>query len=111
MFATQKYSATKDQTDFSFSFPYLDAGTVKVFKNGVIVDSMAYTLHNGVVSFFDPMLGGEQITIKRVTSITSRSVDFTDVSILRETDLDTAFIQLFYKIQEQQDEIEELRGV
>lgn len=110
MLATAKYVALKYQTDFTFSFTYRDQDKILVYINGTKQDESTYTVDNGLVSLAFECQGGEQVIIKRHTSIDIRQVDFTDVSILREVDLDDALIQVFQKVQELQDRLDELEG-
>lgn len=109
MYATAYYEATEGQTQFTVSFSYRDIDTIRVFVDGTELDSSEFTEENGIITTSE-MSGGEQITIKRETDITTRQVDFADAAILSEDDLDGALIQVFQKLQELQDKVDELEG-
>jgi hypothetical protein len=111
MLATAKYVAIQYQTDFTFSFPYRSQDKILVYINGTKQNEADYTVSNGLVTLGFECQGGEEVVIKRYTEIDVRQVDFTDVSILREVDLDDALIQVFQKVQELQDRVDELEGV
>lgn len=111
MFATAKYIATKDQVSFTFAFTFRPQDKVLVFKDGFALAESTYNVLNGMVDLQFPCSGGEEVIIKRVTAFDEREVDFTDASVLRESDLDAACIQLFQRIQELEDRVKELEGV
>lgn len=111
MLATATYTALKDQRQFTFNFSYRGIDKIRVFVDGFERASSTFTVGNGILTMQFPMAGGEEVIIKRETNIETRQVDFTDVSILREQDLDAALIQVFQKLQELQDRLDELEGV
>lgn len=111
MLATAKYTALKDQTQFTFDFSYRGVDKIRVFVDGFERAQSTFTIGNGILTMQFPMAGGEKVVIKRETDIDVRQVDFTDAAILRESDLDNALIQVFQKLQELQDRVDELEGV
>jgi hypothetical protein len=111
MFATAKYTAIKDQVGFTFSFPFRLTDTIAVYKDGFRLAESTYSVADGLVVLQFPCDGGEEVIIKRITPFDKREVDFTDASVLRESDLDASATQLFQRIQELEDRVKELEGV
>jgi hypothetical protein len=100
-YAREEYTATTSQTDFTISFPYLDEGDIKVYVDEVLKTvTDDYTIVTStIVRFISPMLGAEDIVIKRSTSQAARLVTYTAGPLLT-TDLNTDSIQAFYMAQE-----------
>ena len=102
-----EYTATSGQTDFNFSFPYLDIADVKVAINGTLtsawtwVDSDTIRLDNGATE-------GDIVRVLRDTDISELAVVFTDSSTLTAANLNNAFRQFLYVSQEASDQYTEL---
>lgn len=88
---------------FTIDFPYLSEDHVEVFVEGV--EATAFTFVNATsISIQTPALvNGDEVIIRRRTSPTAQIVDFEGDSVLKESDLDTAFSQMFYMAQEAMD--------
>ena len=84
---------------FSISFPYVGEIDVDVFVGGVLkTKTTHYTFTSATQITFtsgNEPSNGTSILIQRDTEIGSAQVDFTDGSVLTETDLDTNTKQLF----------------
>lgn len=106
-FARDSYTASASQTDFTITFPYLDAVDVNVYKDGVLMtnqadaDTVSYQIvSTTIVRFGAGLTGGEVVVIQRATSQTTRLVDYATASTLTEEDLDNDSLQAFYMAQE-----------
>ena len=93
---------------FSISFPYVGEIDVDVFVGGVLkTKTTHYTFTSATQITFtsgNEPSNGTSILIQRDTEIGSAQVDFTDGSVLTETDLDTNTKQLLFGIQELTDD-------
>ncbi len=93
---------------FSISFPYVGEIDVDVFVGGVLkTKTTHYTFTSATQITFtsgNEPSNGTAILIQRDTEIGSAQVDFTDGSVLTETDLDTNTKQLLFGIQELTDD-------
>tara|TARA_R100001463_G_scaffold110364_2_gene165105 strand:+ start:3216 stop:5123 length:1908 start_codon:yes stop_codon:yes gene_type:complete len=93
---------------FSISFPYVGEIDVDVFVGGVLkTNNTHYTFTSATQITFtsgNEPANGATILIQRDTEIGSAQVDFTDGSVLTETDLDTNTKQLLFGIQELTDD-------
>lgn len=91
-------SADGTTTIYNFSFDYLDASHVTVLVDGV--DTSFTWLNTYSVSVAPAPPSGSQVRVRRVTPRASPVVDYTDGSVLVESDLDTTSIQMLYIAQE-----------
>jgi hypothetical protein len=93
---------------FSISFAYVGEIDVDVFVGGVLkTNNTHYTFTSATQITFtsgNEPANGATILIQRNTEIGSAQVDFTDGSVLTETDLDTNTKQLLFGIQELTDD-------
>lgn len=95
------YSGTGTQTDFTFPFNYLDKTDVFVFVNGV---SSTYSwLNSSSIRTTTAPATGTAVQIRRSTQTAVTPVNFTDGSVLLETDLDTLALYSLYQAQEAAD--------
>jgi len=104
------YTATAGQTDFNFSFPYLQDDHVVVEVEGVNQTlTTNYTIETSPVQkivLSNPttaLAGGELVRIKRVSDPSTDLVDFVNGSILTETELDRAYRHNRYLSEEAYD--------
>lgn len=99
-YAAHTYTATGGQTDFNIGWPYLADSHVKLRINSVA--STAFTLVSGgtVLRLNSGATNGDEVYIYRDTPTDSRLVDFESGAGLPEEDLDTAFNQVFYALEE-----------
>jgi hypothetical protein len=114
-FARDSYTATAAQTDFTITFPYLSTTHVTVYVDGVLQTEGAgddYTIVSStIVRFNSGLVGGEVVLLIRVTSHSSRLVDYVSPSTLTEADMDNDSLQAFYMVQESIDAAATALGV
>lgn len=83
---------------FTFPFPYMASTDVFVFVNGTAVP---YTFINGSsISCAVAPFTGSSVQIRRITQKVAVPVNFTDGSVLLESDLDTLSTYTLYVAQE-----------
>ncbi len=105
--------------DFEIPFEYLARKFVVVTLLGTdrkeLVLNVDYRFTQRTVitttQTWGPVAGYERIEIKRVTSATERLVDFSDGSILRASDLNTATVQALHIAEEGRDIATDTIGV
>lgn len=111
-----QYAGNGSTTTYSFPFPYLLKAHVKVYT-GLNLVTGAYTslLAEGVdytwlsatqIQMTVAPSIGVTLTIRRETPTATRLVDWSDGSNLIAADMDTADLQNFYAVQDQQDKNE-----
>ena len=93
------YIGNGSQTNYSFTFPYLDTTDIVVSVNGVT--TTAYTLANATtVAFNTAPANGSAIRIYRSTSNDALQASFFPGSAIRAADLNNCFTQTLYATQE-----------
>ena len=92
------YTGNGSTTQYSITFPFLDSSHVKAFINGV--ETTAFTISSSTLTFNSAPANSAVVRIERQTPISSRIVDFTDGSVLTESDLDKSADQNFFVAQE-----------
>ena len=100
------YTATAAQTDFTITFPFIDATHVKVDIDGT--NTTAFTVDTtgtDKIVLTSGATAGETVKVYRVTpgrtsGAATLLVDFQDGSVLSEADLDKVCQQLLYLAQE-----------
>jgi hypothetical protein len=98
------YTADGFTTLFTIPFTYLDSEDVTVLLNGV---PTTFTLANEqTVQLATPPANGVVVKVQRLTDITDPAIDFQDGSNITEHELDTAFRQPFFGLQEVSDELQ-----
>lgn len=95
------YSGDGVTTDFAIGFSYTSRTFVKVYVGGVLSASWAFWTNNIIRFTVAPIVGTNNIEIRRVTS-TTPVIDFVSASTLADTDLDTAFLQTMHVLEENQ---------
>ena len=103
-YARVSYTANGSTPTFSFSFPYISTSHVKAYVNGVEDTSITFPTSSSVTLSSTPA-NGATVLIKRITSPSTRLVDFQDGSVLSASDLDQSANQNFYLAQETDDEV------
>ena len=94
-------TATAAQTDFAFSFPYLEDEHVTVEINGVATtDFTIVTTPATKVVLDTPATGGEIVRVQRVSAPDQNLVDFVNGSVLTESELDRAYLHNRYLAEE-----------
>ena len=97
--------------NFSISFSFLSNNEVDVTVAGVLKTlDTHYTISGSTVTFTsgNTPANGAAIKFQRDTNISTKKVDFTDGSVLTETDLDTNSDQVLFA---QQEIIDKLGGI
>ena len=107
------YTVGASQTDFAFSFPYLDDTHVVVQLDDSTVDSPGgkfYTVSTGdysiitspsaLIRFTTAPETGARIRIKRDSASDTALVDFENGSVLTEVELDRAYLHNLYLSEE-----------
>ena len=95
------YTATASQTDFAFSFPYLEDAHVVVEINGtsssafslVITPSTKIVLNSGATA-------GQKVRVRRDSNASIAFVDFVNGSVLTEKNLDDSYLHNLYLNEE-----------
>lgn len=105
------YAASGSTANFTITFDYLAQTHVSVQVDGVLKTfGVDYNFMSATVIHFltgNPTAGAV-IRIERDTPITTQFVNYTDGSVLVETDLDNAALQAIYLAQELQDQITDI---
>ena len=96
--AQVSYTGDGSTTQYSITFPFLDSTHIKAFVNGA--SNTAFTISSSTLTFSSAPANSAVIRIERQTPTASRLVDFTDGSVLTESDLDKSADQNFYIAQE-----------
>ena len=92
--AQVSYTGDGSTTSYSITFPFIDSTHVKAFIDGV--ESTAFTISSSTLTFTSAPANSAVIRIERQTPTnSSRLVDFTDGSVLTESDLDKSADQNF----------------
>ena len=97
-YAQVSYTGDGSTTQYSITFPFIDSTHVKAFINGV--ETSAFTISSSTLTFTSAPANSATVRIERQTPITGRLVDFTDGSVLTESDLDKSADQNFFVAQE-----------
>ena len=87
--------------DFQVPFPFISEAHLNVYLAGSTVASSQWNLVNGnTVSVGTTLINGDTVFIERVTPVNTALVDFTSNTGIRERELDTAFNQILFALQE-----------
>ena len=97
-YAQVTYTGNGSTTDYSITFDFIDSSHVKAFLDGV--ETSAFTVSSSTLTFTTAPANNVAIRIERQTPIDNRLVDFTDGSVLTESDLDKSADQNFFVAQE-----------
>jgi hypothetical protein len=101
----QDYTATADQTDFAFTFDYLEDEHVTVEINGVVQRISDYSIiveSNGdtKVRLNVGASEGDIVRVRRKSQPDTNLVDFVNGSVLTESELDRAYLHNRYLAEE-----------
>ena len=95
------YTATAAQTDFAFSFPYLEDSHVTVEIDGVATTDFTIVTSPAKKIVLDtPATGGEIVRVIRKSQPDTNLVDFQNGSVLTESELDRAYLHNRYLNEE-----------
>ena len=100
--AQVSYTGDGSTTQYSITFPFIDSTHVKAFIDAV--ETTALTISSSTLTFNTAPANASVIKIERQTPNNARLVDFTDGSVLTESDLDKSADQNFYIAQEISDD-------
>ena len=100
--AKVSYTGDGSTTQYSITFPFIDSSHIKAFIDGS--QTTAFTISSSTLTFSSAPANASVITIERQTPNNARIVDFTDGSVLTESDLDKSADQNFYIAQEISDD-------
>lgn len=95
------YTGNGSTTDYTFSFPYLSKTDVFVYVDGV---SVPFTwINSSAIRCTTAPAASTYIQVRRSTQKASPPVNFTDGSVLLESDLDSLTLWSLYIAQESSD--------
>ena len=95
------YTATAAQTDFAFSFPYLEDEHVTVTIDGVATtDFTIVTSPSTKIVLDSGATAGEIVRVQRISAPDENLVDFVNGSVLTESELDRAYLHNRYLAEE-----------
>jgi hypothetical protein len=95
------YTATASQTDFAFSFPYLEDEHVTVTINGVATTAFTIVTSPSTKIVLDTgATAGQSVRVQRVSAPDENLVDFQNGSVLTERELDRAYLHNRYLAEE-----------
>ena len=95
------YTATASQTDFAFSFPYLEDEHVTVTINGVATTDFTIVTSPSTKIVLDTgATAGQSVRVQRVSAPDENLVDFQNGSVLTERELDRAYLHNRYLAEE-----------
>ena len=92
------YTGNGSTTQYSIPFEFIDSTHVKAFIDGV--ETSAFTISSSTLTFTTAPANASVVRIERQTPTDARLIDFTDGSVLTESDLDRSADQNFYIAQE-----------
>jgi microcystin-dependent protein len=94
--------ATSGQTEFEFTFPYLEDEHVKVEINGVATTAftISTTPTQKVILDAPGATAGDQVRVRRRSAPNQNLVDFVNGSVLTESELDLAYRHNRYLAEE-----------
>ena len=95
-----QYSGDGSTRNFAIPFPYISTNDVKVAINGTSQTGFNFLSGGGTIQLPTVPAAGSTVEVRRVTPRDTRLVDFNDGSVITESDLDLANIQVFYIVQE-----------
>ena len=94
-------TASGGQTDFEFTFPYLEDEHVKVEINGVATTAFTITTTPTQKVVLDSgATAGDQVRVRRRSAPNENLVDFVNGSVLTESELDLAYRHNRYLAEE-----------
>ncbi len=104
MYSIVDLVGSQGQSNFTFAFPYLSRDHIHMYIDGieVAVDDFSF-LSSFIVTLDTPLVADATVRVRRLTPIDEPAVDFTNGSVLAESDLDASALQTLYVVQEAAD--------
>jgi hypothetical protein len=102
-FSITDLAGSGGQSNFTFSFPYLSQSHIHVYIDGVETTDFSFN-SAFVVHLTTPLAGAATVRIQRLTPVEEALVDFSNGSVLGESDLDSQGLQLLFAVQESIDD-------
>ena len=99
--ARVSYTGNGSTVGYALPFSYIVTSHIKAYLANT--ETSAFTVSGSTLTFTTAPANAVAILIKRVTPTDARLVDFTDGSVLTESDLDQSADQNFYIAQESSD--------
>jgi hypothetical protein len=103
------YTANGSTNQFDITFSYIEQSHIKVYVDNVEDASFTFVNSSRIQTSSMPS-NGAVVKIDRDTPTNARLVDFSDGSVLTESDLDKSANQNFFVAQETVDEVEDKLG-
>jgi hypothetical protein len=95
-------AGSASQDTFVFTSPYLSRDHMHVYIDAV--ETVDFTFSSAFIIVLDtPLVADATVRIRRLTPIAEPAVDFTNGSVLGESDLDASALQTLYVVQEAAD--------
>ena len=103
------YTANGSTNQFDITFSYIEQSHIKVFVNNVEDTNFTFVNSSRIQTSSTPT-NGQVVKIERQTPTNARLVDFSDGSVLTESDLDKSANQKFFIAQETTDDVSDKLG-
>ena len=103
------YTANGSTNQFDITFSYIEQSHIKVFVNNVEDTNFTFVNSSRIQTSSTPT-NGQVVKIERQTPTNARLVDFSDGSVLTESDLDKSANQNFFIAQETTDDVSDKLG-
>ena len=103
------YTANGSTNQFDITFSYIEQSHIKVFVNNVEDTNFTFVNSSRIQTSSTPT-NGQVVKIERNTPTSARLVDFSDGSVLTESDLDKSANQNFFIAQETTDDVSDKLG-
>lgn len=99
MYSIVDLNGSQGQTNFGFSFDYLSEAHIHVYIDGEETEDFSF-LTASSIALDEALTEAATVRIQRITPIDEAQVDFSNGSVLGESDLDTSVLQILFAQQE-----------
>jgi hypothetical protein len=100
------YTGDASDDTFEITFPVLSNDHVRVFIDGT--EDTTFAVSGTTVTTTTVPDSGDEVLIKRDTDVSEQYVEFNDSSAILASDLNNAFLQTLYKLEEVEERIDGL---
>jgi hypothetical protein len=107
MYSIVDLAGSQGQSNFAFNFPYLSEAHIHVYIDGLETEDFTFST-TSTITLDVALSAGATVRIRRITPIDEQLVNFSNGSVLGETDLDSSVLQVLYAQQELDDENSDL---